>query len=132
MARKPTYYEVLQVAPDADREVILAAYRTLQKKHHPDSGGSEEMARLLNEAKGILLDPARRRAYDEYLTSRNRPRPAAASGQDWEEGSGRLPRVIHNHEAEEEDGAEPIVWILVGLVGGLIGVALLAYATTVN
>lgn len=33
-------YTVLGLEPDADREVVRSAYRSLLKEHHPDQGGS--------------------------------------------------------------------------------------------
>jgi curved DNA-binding protein CbpA len=34
------YYAILGVLPDAEAEVIRAAYLALAKKYHPDSSGS--------------------------------------------------------------------------------------------
>jgi DnaJ-like protein len=66
------YYAVLQVHPDADFEVIEAAYRQLMKKHHPDMAGGdprrvaqhEDRAKAINQAFSVLRDPERRRRYD--------------------------------------------------------------------
>src|SRR5689334_4111927 len=81
----PDYYAVLQVHPDADYEVIEAAYRQLMKKHHPDMAGPdprriaehERRAKSINEAFAILRDPERRRRYDldRILTGSVRPAP---------------------------------------------------------
>lgn len=61
------YYEILQVHPKADHEVIDKAYKALIFKHHPDRGGDAERARLLNLAYEVLSEPARRASYDmEY------------------------------------------------------------------
>ncbi|MCL0074473.1 DnaJ domain-containing protein [Dehalococcoidia bacterium] len=63
----PDYYAVLQVRPQADREVIGAAYRRLAAKYHPDVNPSPDAAdkmKQLNEAYEVLSDPARRAAYD--------------------------------------------------------------------
>ncbi len=60
-------YKVLQVDPEADQEVIQAAYRRLARKYHPDlSSGPEAAARMatLNRAWEILGDPARRAEHD--------------------------------------------------------------------
>jgi len=60
-------YKVLQVDPEADQEVIQAAYRRLARKYHPDlSAGPEAAARMatLNRAWEILGDPARRAEHD--------------------------------------------------------------------
>ena len=45
-------YQVLQVTPDAEPEVIRAAYRALAQKHHPDAGGTQERMAALNHALG--------------------------------------------------------------------------------
>ncbi|MDO8494044.1 MAG: J domain-containing protein [Deltaproteobacteria bacterium] len=60
------YYQILQIAPQADPAIIKAAYYTHLKslKKHPDLGGSHNDAVLLNEAYEILGDPYRRREYD--------------------------------------------------------------------
>lgn len=61
------YYEILQVHPRASAEMVKKAYRTLMGEMggHPDLGGNEERAKLLNEAYAVLGDPALRRAYDQ-------------------------------------------------------------------
>jgi len=61
------YYELLQVSPKADLEVIKAAYKRLALKYHPDTGGkfaSSDKMRLLIEAHDILTDPDKRQKYD--------------------------------------------------------------------
>ena len=60
-------YKVLQVDPEAEDEVIAAAYRRLARKYHPDVGsGPEAAARMiaLNAAWEQVGDPARRAAFD--------------------------------------------------------------------
>ncbi|MCU4740180.1 J domain-containing protein [Natronoglomus mannanivorans] len=44
------HYDVLGVAPDADRSEIRRAYRALLKEHHPDQGGSRERFLRIKEA----------------------------------------------------------------------------------
>ena len=48
--RQTQYYQTLQVVPDAEPEVIAAAYRALAKKYHPDRSDAPDamtkMARL--------------------------------------------------------------------------------------
>jgi hypothetical protein len=60
------HYRVLQVQPDAPIEVIKASYRTLMRtlKYHPDLGGDEWQAALVNEAYEVLTDTRKREAYD--------------------------------------------------------------------
>lgn len=62
-----TYYDTLQVSPDATQEEILRAYRRLSHQYHPDRGGSHEMMVELNKAKECLLDPEKRHHYDTRL-----------------------------------------------------------------
>jgi curved DNA-binding protein CbpA len=83
----PDYYTVLQVHPDADFEVIEAAYRQLMKKHHPDVAGDDPRrihahharAKQINEAYSVLRDYGRRRAYDCMRTMAGARRPPEAS-----------------------------------------------------
>lgn len=60
-------YQVLQVAPNAEQEVIHAAFRALALKYHPDrdptAHGARRMARL-NQAYAMVRDPAARAQYD--------------------------------------------------------------------
>lgn len=64
MAAK-NYYDILQVSPSADPEVIQAVYRRLARKHHPDANGDAEMMKLINEAYAVLSDSKQRAAYDK-------------------------------------------------------------------
>jgi curved DNA-binding protein CbpA len=57
-------YRMLQVIPDAEPEVIQAAYRALARKHHPDVGGSEMQMAMLNAAWETLRDQGERARYD--------------------------------------------------------------------
>ncbi len=67
-------YHVLQVVPDADPEVIRAAYRALARKHHPDSGGSDETMSMLNSAWETLCDRGQRAQYDrDRITATAQP-----------------------------------------------------------
>jgi curved DNA-binding protein CbpA len=65
----PDFYELLQVDPRADPEVIRAAYRVLARKYHPDHGGDPLRMIELNNAWDVLGDPARRAAYDASRAS---------------------------------------------------------------
>ncbi|MGZ6268018.1 MAG: J domain-containing protein [Candidatus Limnocylindrales bacterium] len=57
-------YHVLQVIPDADDEVIRAAYRALARKYHPDTGGDQVQMSILNAAWETVGDRAQRARYD--------------------------------------------------------------------
>jgi DnaJ domain len=83
------YYEILQVHPRASAEMVKKAYRTLMGEMggHPDLGGDEERAKLLNEAYTVLNDPDLRRAYDQ-ARARTAPRGLGGLGTGWP-GTGR-------------------------------------------
>jgi len=60
-------YKVLQVDPEAEDEVVTAAYRRLARKYHPDlAAGPEASARMaaINAAWGLIGEPRARAAYD--------------------------------------------------------------------
>jgi len=60
-------YKVLQVDPEAEDEVIQAAYRRLARKYHPDLAETPEAAArmaAINAAWEMIGDPAARAAYD--------------------------------------------------------------------
>lgn len=63
------YYRILHVQPDAPVEIIKSSYRTLMQKlkAHPDLGGDEWNAALINEACAVIIDPEKRAAYDASL-----------------------------------------------------------------
>lgn len=66
MTARYDYYRLLHVQQDAPTEVIKASYRTLMQKlrQHPDLGGDESKAALLNEAYTVLRNPELRARYD--------------------------------------------------------------------
>ncbi len=65
------YYRLLHVQPDAPLEVIKASYRALMRslKHHPDLGGDQWDAALINEAYEVLSAPEKRKTYDRERRS---------------------------------------------------------------
>lgn len=68
--RARTYYQVLQVDREAERDVIEAAFRRLAMKYHPDKvQGEHAQAKMreILEARDILLDEVRRAEYDRSL-----------------------------------------------------------------
>ena len=69
MKNRRNYYRILHVQPDAPVEIIKASYRTMMQKlaQHPDLGGDHWNSTLINEAKAVLTDPAKRVEYDQEL-----------------------------------------------------------------
>ena len=70
---KSTYYDILEVSPQAEDIVIRAAYRALAQRYHPDKSSepkesAELRMRAIQEAYEVLSDPVRRVAYDASLS----------------------------------------------------------------
>ena len=63
---QPDYYAVLQVQPHASASEIRQAYRRRMVEVHPDKpgNGDGELARAVDEARTVLLDPIARARYD--------------------------------------------------------------------
>ncbi|MEM9131270.1 MAG: J domain-containing protein [Actinomycetota bacterium] len=71
-----SHYDVLSVAPSADRAVLRRAYHDAARRWHPDrfagrsakeAAEAETNMRLVNEAWEVLGDPQRRKTYDIEL-----------------------------------------------------------------
>lgn len=84
-------YKALQVDPEAEEEVIQAAYRRLARKYHPDlAAGPEAAGRMaaINAAWALVGTPAARAAYDRSRApfggrpkrGATQPQPAPAHG----------------------------------------------------
>jgi DnaJ domain len=82
MAMEPDYYEILHVSTKADRGTIIAAYRRLARRYHPDLSSdpvATERMRQFNAAVETLSDPQKRAQYDA--------RRAKSRGQTGEPGA---------------------------------------------
>jgi hypothetical protein len=126
MIAERDFYEVLQVHPSADPEVIDSAYRRLALKHHPDKGGSADRMSELNRAYAILRDPIERARYDATRAER-RDAPAGTSEQ---------PPTAPGERAQSPSpvpaaaARSPWRWLLVvpaAFGGSWLGAALVAY-----
>jgi DnaJ-class molecular chaperone len=85
------HYAILGVAPDAGPAQITHAYRTLLRRHHPDtrahasdSAGEDHDAALqrILTAYEVLHDPHQRAAYDQRLQTPTQRRRASAPPRD--------------------------------------------------
>ena len=116
---EPTnYYELLQVSPKADPEIIEAAYRRLALKFHPDHNPLPQATakmQALNEAYNILKDPQRRAEYDQEL---NRPNHDDLTDDDYTPPPRRVSWLARLGRSE---WAARLGWLaVVGLLVGLI------------
>lgn len=60
------HYELLQISPNADPEMVHKVYRLLAQRFHPDNTTTGDPARFrqLREAYTVLSDPEQRARYD--------------------------------------------------------------------
>lgn len=68
--RGKTAYQILQVDPSAEQEVVDAAFKRLALKYHPDTSkapNASDRMREIIEAHGILTDPNKRERYDRSI-----------------------------------------------------------------
>jgi DnaJ-domain-containing protein 1 len=124
-----TYYELFQVSPTADAEIIQAAYRRLILRYHPDrnsDSNAEEMTIRLNNAYEILSDPLKRQDYDSELESRtsyadqSRPNPPDQPHQPDQ------PTPTPSPSADRKKRSE-VAWEMTLGIGGLIVGAILIF-----
>ncbi len=70
MADKKDYYETLGVSKGAGEDDLKKAYRKMAKQYHPDANPgdatAEQKFKEVSEAYGVLSDPQKRAAYDQY------------------------------------------------------------------
>jgi curved DNA-binding protein CbpA len=109
----PDPYKVLQVDPEADHDVIEAAYKRLARKYHPDvSTEPDAVVRMvqLNQAWEALRDPVRRGAVDRarQRAAGTSARVVAADGRSHSEARGREePPVSARPGAAAPAGSSP-------------------------
>ncbi len=70
------YYKILNIPPNATNNEIKKAYRKLALKYHPDRNPgdptAEERFKDISEAYGVLIDPVKRKQYDEIRTRKQK------------------------------------------------------------
>lgn len=100
MPRKD-YYVILGIPRNESAAGIRAAYRDLAKRHHPDVAGEAGAGafREIAEAYQVLNDPNRRRRYNDWLASGERPRPETALWRSSEEAAARPPSIFERPES---------------------------------
>lgn len=58
-------YDILGVPPTASEQQIKSAYRRRARETHPDAGGDGDEFSLVSRAYSILMDPDKRKQFDE-------------------------------------------------------------------
>jgi curved DNA-binding protein len=88
------YYEILQISPNADDELIQRVFRLLARRYHPDNQrtGNATLFRQLHEAYTVLSDAEKRAQYDAIHDSQRK--------QHWRLVSGAA-RAENDFEAEQ-------------------------------
>jgi Mce-associated membrane protein len=100
-ADSPTWYDVLGVSRDATPEEIKAAWRQATDRFEPGSGSGQ--FQMFNRAADVLLEPERRRAYDEALEAEAGASPLAPVPAEPRE----VPETAAGPEPEQEDRPRP-------------------------
>lgn len=106
------YYEILGVAPTAEKKVIQQIFRKLARKYHPDvnpgNKEAEEKFKTFNEAYQVLSDVDQRKKYDElraqYLDwQKTGDRKQEFDWQNWSAQQDRSTRVQYANSEDMED-----------------------------
>ena len=103
------YYEILQVSPNAELEVITSAYRRLAQLHHPDTTKKLEVSKRMtdiNEAYEVLSDPGRRSAYDRLFRTKYPPQEVETEEPTREEILVGLMRLAAQKAAEGKNRSQ--------------------------
>ena len=84
MVERRDPYRILQVHPDADPDVVRAAYRVLARKLHPDAGEvpdevTERRMTDLNWAYALVRDPIKRQLWEADRRRAPPPTPAESA-----------------------------------------------------
>lgn len=104
MKNRRNYYRILHVQPDAPTAVIKVSYRTLMQKlrFHPDLGGDEWNACILNEAYATLIDEKKRAAYDQQFRKNcAHVHPGATNHQPDEPGDGAQNQATYRYRKDD-------------------------------
>src|SRR6478752_4320481 len=93
-SKRPDFYAILEVSPQATQAEIGHAYRSLLRRHHPDTRDP------VDESHSDSSDPARRAHYDREVRRRSQPPPR------------QPPPPLNQHRAYDQPPivAGPVYW----------------------
>ena len=103
------YYQILGVAPNAEKKVIQQTFRQLARKVHPDvnpgNKNAEEQFKTINEAYQVLSDAKQRKKYDELRAQYQQWQQAGGHHEDfdWQNWSAQSNQGAHVQYASPED-----------------------------
>lgn len=148
MPDSKSHYHILQVESSADLSVIKRAYRQQVRRFHPDQYVAERvrlkqagdmvalhkleaeierakhMTQRINEAYGVLSDPARRELYDRSLSHARQQQYQAQMRQQrarYDADDGRRTVKTRQHRPPAQPKDDKLPWaILVGFIGVLL------------
>jgi curved DNA-binding protein CbpA len=107
--KRPDLYAILEIPPSATQAEISHAYRSLLRRHHPDTRQTGDNARAtasdaalqqILAAYTVLRHPARRADYDREAKPRIHPAPAQSPQPPRHDRAYRQPPVV----------AGPVYW----------------------
>jgi len=106
------YYEILGVAPTAEKKNIQQTFRKLARKYHPDlnpgNKEAEEKFKTYNEAYQVLSDVDQRKKYDQLREQYQQWQKTGNSRQDfewqnWSAQPGKAANVQYTNPEDMED-----------------------------
>jgi len=112
MPGRGDHYATLELLPTATEREIRAAYRRLARATHPDGHGGdpilERRFKRVARAYEVLGDPARRRAYDNRLTTGRFAAPGAAGRATYEVDTGPIYHSDLGHHSDFYQAGDPL------------------------
>lgn len=106
---KKTFYDVLQVSPSADREIIMAAHSSLAQRYHPDKNpgnlDAEKYLKIINRAYEVLSDPVKREGYDAALVGADEIQTSQADATTFTKVTTSAPEAIPAKGDTTADGS---------------------------
>ena len=111
-------YEELGLKKNATKSEIKSSYRSLVKKHHPDTGGEKERFLAIQNAWETLNDPIKKEQYDRNFFSSNSSFDSL--NENWEEKLNSKKYNSSNRDKEVETWIKEIYTPINRLISQII------------